>query len=694
MSKVQPQDGAWMKEHFEYAYRPCEENVLHMSEVEEVWRGQFTIKSGVDTPELEIKQPAEGRAIITKMNQMLSIRANKGYSVARFSSSEQEQRACDRLERFLYAYENELFTRTQNDTFALAGTLMLIRGKVGLQTLYERKAQSPKVRVRIWDPAEYFPVYGDDGISWFMTEEWMCRWELLDFFGNLSEKEIEKLDNFPNLEKATDQYGREFEADLNEQVRVHQYWNEAWMAWSIEDTLVQKYEHGYGKLTLREAKLGATPFKNMRWKQEPFIGPIVDSLKLKAKLTSEAANAMEAYYAPWILTKSDNGEVMVVPTMSAIGETIPIGKDGEVIVLNPHPNQGELKVLIDLLNNDIAKTTLPDPAWSTSVGDESGFRASLTLNQIKDSVADVRNQAEMCYALVLGDVLWMHEKYAPEGGWPYAILEPNGKSRIQSVTAEDIGEHQKVTVRITPALPQDLLQMVTVRDMLTKRDEMTGMMLTSPETANDITGISDVIGDVTQDNERREWDYLLTQDPEAKDLHMRSIKAKNAARLREMEKTVEREEKKAMKRDVVRTMKDIEEGLTEDIVLPAEILADPMKLNQFVALITQQGMMPQDALNAMQEGMPLGMPGEMVAEGMAGQQPGASPEIDAVMAQLMGQQPQQPQPNGFTGYEGVNPMVAPAAMMGAMPRTALDRPALQVEAVETMERRGAKPPAR
>jgi hypothetical protein len=693
MTKVEPVDGDWVTRYHDHASTPWNEYLSHCADVEEVWQGQFYIKSDQDTADLEIKQPGEGRAIIKKMNEMLSIRANKGYSVARFSSSDQEQRACDRLERFCYAYENELFQRTQQDVFALAGTLMLIRGKVGLQAVYERRAANPKVRLKLWDPAEYFPVYCDDGIAYFTTEQWMYRWQLLDFFGNLTKvdkKAIERSGGkIPDLEHDENND----KTDLDEQVKVIQYWNEKWMAWCVEDTLIQKAEHGMDRMTLREARLAAAPFKNFRWSQEPYIGPIADTLKLKASMASKALSSVNNYYYPYILTKSDTGELQVIPSQTAPGETWDIGADGEVQIINPQSNQGELKVMIDLLNNDIAKMTLPDPAWSTSVGDESGFRASLTLNQIKDSVADVRNQAERCYGLVMGDVLYLHERFAPQGGWEYAMMEPSGRARIQRVTSDDIGEHQKVTVKITPALPQDLLNMITIRDMMIQRDPLTGQQATDVDTADEVTGVAELIGDVTRAKERKEWDMLVNTDEEVKALNLQYIKVQNASKLNEMRKEIEKYARKEMKREVAATEKAIEEGLTEDIVMPAEITADPNKVIQFAQLL-QQGMMPQQALDAIEQGLPLGMPGEQVAMGQAaGQEAGQpSPETMAVMQQLMAGQ--EAQPTGMTGYEGVNPMAAPPAMLGAQPRQSVDQPALQVETMEQVHERGAKPPPR
>jgi len=690
MTRIEPGDDLLV--YHEYSRRPWEENLDHMAEVLEVWKGQFTIVNDVDAAPLEIKQPSEGRAIIKKMNEMLSLNAGRKYSVARFSNDDSEKRRCDRLERSLYAYENDLRTTTGNNVFALEGTLLLIRGKSALHTTYKKNAYLPKVRVELLDPAEYFPVYGDNGISWFTIEKWMTRWELVEFFENLTDKEISKLVNRPDMKKAKDEDGKEYDAELNEELRVIQYWNEDWMAWSVEDTLIQKYNHNWHRMTLREAKLEATPFKDRRWSQEPFLGPISDSLKLKSSLTSKSLNAVQAYYYPRVLAQSESGEVFILPEFPKPGEIDPIGATGKLTVLNAQSNQGELKVLIDLLNNDIAKTTLPDPAWSSSAGDESGFRASLTLNQIKGAVADTRSQIETCDGLALGDVLWFLKKYAPAGGWEMEMLEPDGRNRIQTLTADDIGKHQKVSVTITPALPQDMLQMITNRNMLIARDPLTGMVNTDIESADEATGLADLFGDYNLVNERRQKDLLLTQDPEAKDVYIKWLKVQHSSWLEGMQKDVRRDERKQMKRQVAMTAKDIEEGLTEDVVLPAEILADPQKLNQFVMLVTQQGMMPQDALDNLQDGMPLGVPGEMVAEGMGGQQQqpgGISPETQNILAMLNGQQP-----NGFTGYEGVNPMAAPAAMMGAQPRPALDQPALQVEAVETLQRRGAKPAAR
>lgn len=689
MTKIEPGEGAWISSQHERAKRPWNTYIQHMAEVEEVWQASFEVISDLDTPQLEFKQPTEGRAIIKKMNEMLSLNADKRTSVARFSNNEIEKRKCDQLERFLAAYQNDLAERLGYDIFALSGTMLLIRGKKGMHTTYKQDAEHPKIRVKYMDPCQYFPVYGDNGISWFTYEEWMYRWQLIEFFENLGEKELDMLEMVPNLKVEFDDKGREYEADLDEMVQLIQYWNWDWSAWSIGNQLIAKHHHKWGRMTLREAKLEATLFEDPRWQQEPFIGPIVDALKMKAAATSKAANAAEAYYYPRVLTKSAEGEIIIMDSTPTAGDTTQIGADGEVIVLNPHANQEQLKVLIDLLNNDIQKMTLPDPAWTSSVGDESGFRASLTLNQIKGGVADVRRSAETCDGLVLGDVLWMHERYAPKGGWEIAMLEPDGKNRIQSITKDDIGKHQKVTVKITPALPQDMLQMITNRNLLIARDPVTGMVNTDIETANDLTGLSEIIGDTTQAQERRERDFLLTQDEETRALYAENLKVQNANWIREMKRNVERYERIEQKRELKKASREIEQGLTEDIVLPSEIANDPQQLQQFVQLVSQ-GMTPQAALDALEDGMPLGMPGEMVTEGgtAPGREGNFSPETQNVLGMLFGQQ----QPNGLTGYEGVNPMAGPAAMMGAQPRRVVDQPQVEVENIDELQQRGALPP--
>lgn len=697
MTRVKPGEGGWILTQHERAKQPWGPYLNHLLEVEEVWKCEFEVQSDIDTPKLEFKQPTEGRAIIKKMNEMLSLNADKRYIVTRFSNKDEEKKTCDRLERFCYAYENDLRETTGENIYALAGTLALLRGIAAIHTVYEQNAEHPMVRQKLYDPMEYFPVYGDNGIAWFTVEKWMTRWQLIEFFESMSPKDIEKLETegMPDFKTAVDDKGHPYDADLEEELQVIQYWNWDWMGWSVGDQLISTWNHKWNRMTLREGRLEAAPFKDFRWRQEPFIGPITNALKLKAAATSKAVNAVEAQYWPRLLTKSDDGEIIVIPSTPTVNETTNIGPGGEVTVLNPHPNQDSLKVLIDLLSNDIAKMTLPDPAWTSSTGDESGFRASLTLNQIKGGVADTRRQLEMLFGLAMGDMLWMHEHYAPDGGWEYAMLEPDGKARIQTITADDIGKHQKVSVQITPSLPQDLLQMITTLLQMVTRDPITGERLFSVDAAKQAVGLADVIGDNSQDKEQIDWDMLLAKDPEMQQLDLQYKKARYEGKIRDMKKEIARVERREMRRDVARTAKDIEEGLTEDIVLPAEILGDAQKLQQFTMLVTQQGMMPQAALDAMQDGMPLGMPGEPVAAGqaMGGAQPGSfSPETMDVMSMLGIQQP--PTPNGFEGYEGINPMAQPPEMMGSQPRRVLDQPQLQVENAEELLRRGAKPPAK
>ena len=657
--------------------------LAHAQEVEDVWKGLYDVPSAIADSDLEIAEPSQAKAIIKKMMEMIAIRSTQSFEVVRYSNSDQERKIADKLERFCKAYKNELYKVTQKDVFRRAAWSFLMRGRVGLHTVYEKNAKHPSVRVRLYDGMDYFPMYGDDGIEWFTTERYVHRWELTSFFDNLSDKALKNISVPPDLRY--DDEGNELNpAHL---LRVIEYWDDNRMAWCVEDHKVQEIQHDYGMITLREARLGDTALSDKRWECEPFIGPVLNDLKMDAALTSKLANAIEAYFFPWVLFKDANGNLISLPSNQVPPGGIPVAPDTKVEVVNATANVTELKALKDILQNNVDKNTITNVAWNTQMGEESGFRANLALGLIQDSVADVRDQLEKCFGLVMGDVLALHKMYAPDGGWEYTMIEPGGRHLVQNVTEEDIGVHQEVKVTIKPAVPQDIVQMVTIYNQLGGPDPATGLPTIPPEARLRLSGLSDVIGDMTGFNEELERYMLGLMDDEVKQLNLMALKAKYYPEISEKQRQIESMERKRTKRETDRAEREIEKGMTDDMVIPAEILTDAAKMQQLVDLIAR-GQLPQHALEVVRQGMPLGAPGSPIM-GEQGMPENMSPETMNIMSQLGYEMP-----TGLTGYEGMMPEVAPAAMQGAQPRRVVDQAAVQQESIERSIDRGALPPPR
>lgn len=662
------------------------EYINHVKDTEKVWKGNYSVNSDIADPELEIAEPSEARAIIKKMMEMIAIRAKKRYEVVRFSNSQNERQTADKLERFCSAYKAEQRKITQVDLDRMACWLFLQRGRVGIQSLYQKNAKHPKVRQRVFDGLEYFPVYGDNGIDYFTTEKYMSRHALISFFENMDKKALSKLEDASAIMYMLKYDEEGSEIDVNTEVRVIEYWDDTYTSWAVGSHLISTTKHDFGEVTLREAKLGATPLSDNRWSCEPFLGPIINDLKMKASLHSKLANAIEAFFYPYVLVENRDGKLNAFPANSVPLAGIDIAPGTDVKVVNATSNDAELKALIDIISNNIDKNTITDVAWNTSLGEESGFRANLALGLIQDSIADVRDQLEQMFGLSMGDVLMLHERFAPEGGWDYTMLDPSGRHLVQSITAEEIGVHQEVNVTIKPAVPQDLVQMVTIYNQLGQRDPVSGKKVFPDEIRLEMSGLADVIGDMTRFNEELERSELYENDEEVAMLRMESLKAKYYPEIRDMEKQISSMENKRMKSDAARAEREIEKGMSDDLVVPAEVLQDPNKLTQLAQMISQ-GQLPQHALEVVKQGLPMGAPGEPVAQG--GIPENVSPETMALMQQMGIQGP-----DGLTGYEGMNPEMAPAAVQGAQPRRVVDQPNVEVEGLQEEFDRGALPPPR
>src|SRR5690606_38099421 len=115
-------------------------------------------------------------------------------------------------------------------------------------------------------------------------------------------------------------------------------------------------------------------------------------------------------------------------------------------------------------------------------------------------------------------------------------------------------------------------------------------------------------------------------DEETKLLEIARIKAEHQHELDEWRRVIEKADNAQARREEKRVERDIERGLSRDVIVPAEIAADAMAMYQYASLV-EQGMTPDVALQMVQEGgLPLGVPGEQVLGAEAGPPPEEDPE--------------------------------------------------------------------
>jgi len=670
------------------------------SEVEAIWKGEFGVPSDTagDGQDLEIVRPSQPGNILAKLHRMLSERSEMKIEVVAANATQQEADRAEKLEKILRAYLWQLEEYTQRSVFDDGIFWLLLRGRAPWVTRLESHDEdpdSPRIRIHAHDPLGVFPVQGPSGFQYWTREVLMFRHELQDYFDSLQPDQLERM-TLPDLKKLNED--GEDEADDWSQYVVVEYWDEDYYAWMVDGQLVECAEHGEGRILLSEARLNETPLNEPRWAAQGVLWRVAEDLKQIAALQMKAVNAVEAFYYPILLYKNASGRIETIDTQF-VGEWGEVDETFQPVILNPTANDEMLNQLITMFQQNVNQGTISPVVFAQDLGEInlSGFGVAQILGSVKDDVADIRASAERAFARVLSTVLRLWEKHATqdEPGWsvPVAGLE-TGRTREELVTAEDIGGNYKVRVNIRIDLPQDVVQMTTIFNQLHQTDPATGMPRMDWMTSIMVSGLDGVIPDLQGAQKRRKQEWLLIVDEEYRNKVLQTEKALSLPDIEKMDKTIDRMTRRRDRTEQRRVERAIEQGLSADVVIPAEVASNPQLLHQFASMV-EQGMTAQGALDQLaQGGPPLGVPGQ--------QSPAPDDtETRALLDQLFGAGTQVapeaggPGPDGLTGYDnGIPPSVLPAPAQGALPRQQVDVSRLKSEAATEQNARGGLPPAR
>lgn len=657
--------------------------------IESIWKGTYGKDSPVEGGGISIVRPSQGRNIMSKLERMLAVRSTLRVSCIPANDTKQEIERAEKRERALRAYLWQHRDARQSDVFRDGTFFNLHRGRGDWLVQYKPDADNMKVRITTPDPLEVYPMWTDDGILYHTSERLLNRYELEAYLEGLSISQREKME-VPDL--------RRFDPDSNEDIssqfdmfRILEYWDEYCYAWAIETSLVQVVEHNYGFHPLTEARFNHTPLRDQRWASQGVLWPVADDLMQIAKLMAKAASAVELFYYPMLFYKSTTGEFVTHDTRNE-GGWESADEDFQPMILNPEPNDEMLNRLMTMFNDNIAQGTITPKVFNTELQNVSGFAVNQILSTVKDDLIDYQDALEWAFSRVCSTVLRIWDKFAneqPDKGWWLPMAgEDTGRKRMELLTADDIDGNYKVEVKIKVDLPQDLVAKATIFNQLYQIDE-TGRPRMDRQTAFEMSGLIDDVPDWAAAERRREFEYLINTDEQARTMELAELRAKFADVFSEYEKDVERAQRKRQQKEDRRTERDIERGLSDDVVLPGELF-DPQHLTQ-LAMMAERGIMGQDAIRMLEEGsLALGVPGADVQ----GNEP-QGPDDDLLTA-LFGPDVQvgQQGPDGFTGYGGIDNRASPPAMRGAQPRQSMDRARLEQEDTEDTMQRGALPPRR
>ena len=664
-------------------------------EVERVYKGNFGPK-GEDPPgDLEILRPSDGYALVHKFLRMLSIRSTMTYESPRADDTRKATERADRLEQVTRGYYDELRYATQRNLHRDAVFYALLRGKGAIQTIFDPTAQL-KIRQEALDPFEYFVVPGKEGPRWFTTERYMQRIELWDYFEGLTPRQLKGV-NVPALWPDPD--NPDEDRMPWDWLPVIEYWDDEWFGWKVGNHLVATDQHGYGFVPLAEIPFNQTPLSDERWGTMALIGAAVEDLKNLATLRSKMATGVNQFYFPRLYYADPDGGIHVADANTPIGEFGEVAPDFKPIVLNPQVNHEALQLLMGNLQSAVGNTTINPMVFDVDLsGAPSGFSVSQFLSIVKDDLADYVDSLQVGLSIAASHLLkMMHAKVGevPGGRWSFPVRdEKGGRRRLVSVGKDDLEDNFKMLVHVRVDLPQDTLQKSSIFNQL-YQDGQDGKPRIDFRTALELSGLEYSIEDIAAMEKRIDWAWARRVDPEIQAAEIARIKAEHAGELDDWGKIVDKEQRKQERREEAREIRNIERGLSEDVIYPQE-LANPQAVTQ-IGLMLESGMTLQGAIDTlMNGGLPLGVPGQQsaVPEGAV-----ADPELQLLISALGKGGPGMGNlagglPDGFEGYDGLDTAALPPAMQGAQPRRVMDQPRVQVEDEQRNAMRGGLPPRR
>lgn len=678
----------WLIQRYWYASAGWSDWQTLCDEVEEVYKGDFEIPKDVEGLDIEIVQPTDGLTLMRKFEQMLGIRREIKFKVPHRAKTTKEATRADKLERILRGFFEEHKRLRQSDVLRDGVPITLLRGRGGWVARYNPAAEDMPIEIDTFDTYSVYPVFGKRGVEYMVREYYMSPFEIQLYFDGVTDMAIaEKKAAVLKTDEKTGQLSTAHQ-------RVIEYWDREIFAWSIGSTLIDAREHEYGVCPYVEARINRTILDDKKWQAMGLLAGYHNDIKQMAAIRSKQATFFDLHYYPTLLYKSVDGNMVRFDPYAPPGTWEEVDESFQPIVLNPTANQEAANGLYQQFSSSLYKGTLSEITFVNDIPDVSGFLVSNMLSIIQDQLADYRDAFEVAYSNLASLVLRMLEYAADESEDGYIEILTDGG--FEKVTADDIDGDYRVLVTVKVSLPQDKLQKATIFNQMYQRDQ-TGRLRVDFMTALEFSGLSDEVGDVQAMQDRIEYDFLLTTNPQAQQLEQERLMAKFYPELKEAQKEIEKVAAKKEKEALRKEERDIEKGLSESVVLPPEITGNPQLLKQFAAMV-EQGIPPSQALETLKQGaLPLGVPGE------GGGSPGEA-ELMELLGALTGQNPQMaggiaPQPSqalsdGLTGYSGVSPSVLPPAMQGAQPRQSVDRDNLMLEQTMTNMRRGALPPAR
>jgi hypothetical protein len=330
----------------------------------------------------EVVQKNTPYVVVEKAAHMLAAQTPV-ISVIPAKQTEKEQ--AQKIENFLrwsWVRWNKRWRRSQiqGSMWHSMAHFLCLRGWASARIWYDPEADPATdlpIRVKLFDPRQVYPMFGDNGLVYVIHRYWTTYGELNDEWEDAAKKFKDE-----NPEDA---------------IEVTEYYDEWFHALQVDGASIKKpTAHEYGFVpwiiaTGNGAPIRATPTDQTNWTQEVGVSMfhgIKSSYRSLNKLLSQlatqvanAANPARVYYYDPAATEVPE------PIDLTPGTTNYLFYDRERMeTINTSPTPNDYAPLIDSLIDDVQKGTLPSILWGQTSGIETGFGMSMMTDAARDQL--------------------------------------------------------------------------------------------------------------------------------------------------------------------------------------------------------------------------------------------------------------------------------------------------------------------
>ena len=280
--------------------------------------------------------------------------------------------------------------------------------------------------------------------------------------------DLKNAENGSKLRGILDQYERDDGRHEDNLVYVVDYWatdpdtGAVWNAILVEDEFAKPY---------KKTNYPYIPIICGRGDYGVGIGDEMDGLSIlhsidglwqyQCRLASQMATGLLWYFWPQFLVSNENGQPVDDIEISPMQTTaVPAGTKVEQVTMNP--NVPLAQAVSDSLQNYVQQSTYPEVMFGQGPADlKSGYGVSLLSDAAKGRIKNFQESLEMALTHVNELVLCLVEKKGGKDGVSIrGVNERDNQKYALNLSKKEIQGNYANEVRITPAMPQDDLQIM------------------------------------------------------------------------------------------------------------------------------------------------------------------------------------------------------------------------------------------